>query len=804
LTEPDPTALVRRLEEAVRDRTAEVARLEQRVDELLLDLEHRDQMLGEVLSSRGWRLLNRFRDAREGARRALARLRGVRLPRTRGTPSEYEAWLGQCRSFLPPPAHATEMAARFAHRPLVSVVMAVSGGRRALLARALASVQGQLYPDWELVVASAPGLRRGHRRLLEAAARDDSRVRLLHGAATPPGALRAAAVGAARGDYVAFLGAEDVLALEALFEAVAALQEEPADLVYTDEDRIDASGRHHAPVLKPDWSPELLLSWTRYPGRLALFRARLLRAAEAGPWRTVEAADYARALAAGECEPRVTHVARVLYHRGARGGRRAGGECRRALEEAVARRGIAGRVEATAAPGILRVRRALAARPLVSILIPTRDKGGLLARCLRSLEASTYPSREVVLIDHETTEAAARRVLDGCGHRVLPFAGAFNFSAMVNRGAAAARGEYLVLLNNDTEVRTPHWLEALLEQGERPGVGAVGARLLYPDGRIQHAGILVGLNGVAGTAHRTLRGSGHLGLAEAIQECSAVTAACMLVRRSVFEAAGGFEEGLAVAYNDVDFCLRLRAAGHRVLYTPCATLVHHESATRPPRDDPRERRFMRERWGGALERDPFYNANFSPTTEGFRLGPPRGAWTARDTTQPDASAAVGELTARRSAGQTFVCRAGGLTAISVVFGTYRRANAGRLVFTLRAGGPGGEELVRQPFEAARLRDNEPHTFWFAPLPDSAGRRYHFSVASLDGRPGNAVTVWCGSAARWVGQRYADGQEARGALAFTSWVSRWEREGSAEPAVPASAGTPAGPPLPPRPTRADAR
>ena len=240
--------------------------------------------------------------------------------------------------------------------------------------------------------------------------------------------------------------------------------------------------------------------------------------------------------------------------------------------------------------------------PMVSIIIPTRDRWSLLQQCLRSIEErTTYKRYEVIILDNDSTEPEAIHGLNAVAskHRVLPFPGAFNFSALNNFGAAQARGDYLLFLNNDTQVVDPDWLGAMLEQAQRPEVGAVGARLHYPDGRIQHAGLVLGIGGVADHAFRGLSGDAfsYFGLATVVRNVSAVTAACMMVRRGAFDEVHGFDERLEVALNDVDLCLRLRQRGYLVVYTPRAHLYHHESGTRGRLHPPKDEELVWKLWG---------------------------------------------------------------------------------------------------------------------------------------------------------------------------------------------------------------
>ncbi len=281
-------------------------------------------------------------------------------------------------------------------------------------------------------------------------------------------------------------------------------------------------------------------------------------------------------------------------------------------------------------PGMYRVRRAIQNEPLVSIVIPTTgrphgSRGDLLAQCLRSLEKTAWRKLEVIVAtDNRELSAAARQALERLPHTVVDYSARapFNFSHKVNEAVRSARGEHVLLFNDDLEVTSADWLTSLLELSQIPDVGAVGAKLVYPDGRLQHVGILIGVCGVAAHAFHRCPGStdGYFGSAVVTRECSAVTAACLMTRKAVFDEVGGLDEELPVDFNDVDYCLRLRAAGYRVVFTPYAELIHHESASFGRRvQSPVECVAHARAMGRALERDPYYNPNLSKLFSDYRL-----------------------------------------------------------------------------------------------------------------------------------------------------------------------------------------
>ena len=543
--------------------------------------------------------------------------------------------------------------ADFALQPLISVVLPVFDPPLAFLEQAIASVRAQIYPHWELCIADDASTDQGVRALLERHAGQDSRIRIVyreqngHIAASTNSALALAS-----GEFVALFDHDDLLAEHALWWVAEAVNRQPdAGLIYTDEDKIDAANRRFDPNFKPQLNPELLLAQNMVC-HLGVYRTALVR--ELGGFRAGfnGAQDHDLVLRVIErlAPQQVVHVPQVLYHWRAISGSTAldAGEKnyaaeagRKAVREHLARTGIAAEVfEAPGAPDMHRVRFARPSPlPLVSILIPTRDRADLLGMCLDSLLArSSYGNFEVIIIDNGSTEEATRQLfarLPAERVTILRDESPFNFSALNNRAAAIARGSVLCLMNNDIEILTPDWLEEMVSFASRDGIGCVGARLWYPDGRLQHAGCILGVGGVAGHAHKYLpRGhGGYFGRALVHQSFSAVTAACLVLRREVYQQVGGMEEQLGVAFNDVDLCLKVRAAGYRNVWTPYAEMVHHESATRGDDNAPEklarfsaEIAFVQQRWGAQLQSDPAYSPNLTAYHEDFSYAwPPRQA-----------------------------------------------------------------------------------------------------------------------------------------------------------------------------------
>lgn len=508
--------------------------------------------------------------------------------------------------------------------PAVGLVVVVPSDADGL-ERCVGSVLAQVHEAWEVCLApvgDGPAVRRAERL-----ATADPRIRACAPRATAIAAANAAAA-TIRAPFLAFVDHRDQLAPGALTAVAGALAADPgADVLYTDEDDIDEHGRRSHPRFKPDWSPDLLLA-TMYVGQLLVLRRSHFEQLGGLDPSAGGAELYDLALRASERAASIVHVPEVAYHRGRRPSEdRVAGPSRGALEAALARRGEQAIVEPGLVPGSWRVRRALRSEPLVSVIVPFRDGAALLRRCMDSLYATAgYRNWELVLIDNQSwepeTAALLRRVLRDPRCRLVRYDHPYNWSKLNNFGARHSNGDMLLLLNSDVEGLSPGWMSAMVEHAQRPEVGAVGARLLYPDGSIQHAGVVMGLGGnVAWHAFWKCPPdrSGYLGHARITRNYSVVTGACMLVRRDAFELVGGLDESLAILFNDVELCLRMREAGLLVVYTPFAELVHYESKTRGFTSEAPEVQLMRERWGAAIDRDPYFNPNLDVRRADFAL-----------------------------------------------------------------------------------------------------------------------------------------------------------------------------------------
>lgn len=568
-------------------------------------------------------------------------------------PRSYSAWVAEFDNF-----NAVQMASLqgvlkgLAIHPLISIVMPTYNTVPEFLERAIESVRNQLYPHWQLCICDDASPKPHVRSILQRYSALDKRIQLLFSEQNGHISKASnAAIGMATGDYIAFLDHDDELSIHALLRVVEALARHPnAKVLYTDEDKIDETGRRFDPYFKPDFNLGLLRSHN-YMCHFAVYKADYLR--ELGGLRVgfEGAQDYDMALRAvdGTDAANIVHLPHLLYHWRAATGSTAAGHTeksyafsagQRALTAHLDRRGLDGVVEeAPEAAGMYRVHWATpASKPLVSLVIPTRNGEQILRICLDSLKNTAYPAMEIIVVDNGSDEAATLQLLQERAAqgqiRVLRDDSPFNYSALNNRAVKeAAMGEFVLLLNNDIEVVTPEWLNEMLGAAMEPGVGCVGARLWYPNGTLQHGGVVL-VCGVAGHAHKYLpKGRhGYMGRAVLAQDMIAVTAACLLVRKSIFLEVGGLDEGLAVAFNDIDFCLRVDKAGYRNHWTPYAELIHHESLTRGHEDTPeKQARFRKEiekmqaRWPALLKHDdPCYSPNLTAVSEDFSFAwPPR-------------------------------------------------------------------------------------------------------------------------------------------------------------------------------------
>ena len=527
--------------------------------------------------------------------------------------------------------------------PLISVVVPVFRTPEKYLCEMIRSVQSQTYPYWELCIADGSKDVQETRAIVERFL-SDSRIRYkaldenLGISENTNAAIRMAS-----GEYVALFDHDDLLTENALYEVASEAVNSGADIIYTDEDKIKGDTmERYQPNFKPDFNLDLLRS-NNYICHLLVVKRSLIE--KVGGLRSEfdGAQDHEFLFRCVEQTDKIAHIPRVLYHWRVHAASTADNTLskeyaydagKRAVLEHIRRCGEDAEVTDTRFPGFYRVRYKVEGEPLISIIIPNKDEKETLQKCLESIwKTSAYHRYEIIIVENNSTEPETfeyYKKIDGQnGVHVVYWKNGFNYSALNNFGFAHAKGDYILCLNNDITVIAPDWLERMLGQCQRSQVGIVGAKVYYPDNTIQHAGVIVGIGGVAGALFVAMprERSGYLRKAILQQDLSAVTAACMMVDRKVWEAVGGFCEELAVAFNDIDFCLRVREKGYLVVYEPNVEMYHYESKSRGYEDTPEKQMrfkseidYMKERWKKILqEGDPYYNPNFSLKTCDYSL-----------------------------------------------------------------------------------------------------------------------------------------------------------------------------------------
>jgi GT2 family glycosyltransferase len=516
---------------------------------------------------------------------------------------------------------SSETGALSPRTPFFSVLTPTHNTKPEWLAEAALSLLNQTFADWEWCIVDDGSDNRETAKLLELVGKVSARVRVSPSPDKGIGAATNHALHLAAGEYVCFLDHDDLLHPVAL-ESMRDKLRQGYDVVYSDEDKLDdSSGLLVEPFFKPEWSPEYFRG-VMFVGHLLCARRQLAEEIRFDP-ALDGVQDFDFVLRLSEKTPRIGHISEILYHWRKTPGSIAdksdakpqiGQLQERAVNAHLNRLGLPAQARQSKFPHRLHI---LPARresyPQVSIIIPTRDAPDILGRCLKSIfENSSYPNFEVIVIDNETTDPVALDLMKTYPVRRVLFPGPFNFSRANNEGAAAATGEFLVFLNNDTEIISKDWLEHLVYYAAQPDVGAAGGLLAYDDRTVQHAGVALGMRG---TADHTMRRfpidvDGYAGSLVCAREVSAVTGACLMVRRALFEEIEGFNPHFFTAYQDVDLCLRLRARGLRIIYTPRTVLIHHESISRQGYYDMVDRMLLLDLWETVIEQgDPYYNPN---------------------------------------------------------------------------------------------------------------------------------------------------------------------------------------------------
>lgn len=618
-------------------------------------IEHYAQLVRRIATrhakspaSLGWSAARALKIFRQGGLRGFAA--ALRSAEARGALGSvtYEGWIALHDTPTDQDvADLSRWLAQLEKKPLISVLMPVYNTPERLLREAIESVRAQIYENWQLCIADDRSTKSHVRRVLNEYAKRDPRIKVVlrdengHISRASNSALELVT-----GEWVALLDHDDVLRPYALAEVVLEVDRHPdAELIYSDEDKIDSEGRRYDPCFKPDFSRELFRS-QNYLNHLTVHRAENIRAV--GGWRPgfEGSQDYDLNLRIFEriAPDKIRHIPKVLYHwRAVEGSTALDGSQKsyaytaglRALEEHVKRVNLTATAEDAPDAPCYRLRFSVPEpQPLVSLIIPTRDKVELLRGCVESIrEKTNYGNYEVLIVDNGSVEEETRsyfgELKEAKNVRVLRYDKPFNYSAINNFAVGEAKGSIIGLVNNDIEVISSDWLTEMVSWAVQPDVGCVGAKLYYANDTIQHGGVIVGLGGVACHSHKDFPRDhpGYFFRLKVLQNLSAVTAACLLIRKSVFEEVGGLNEiDLTVAFNDVDLCLKVREAGYSNVWTPYAELYHLESVSRGVEDAPEkvarfngEIAYMQKRWKKVIARDPFYSPNLTRGREDFSL-----------------------------------------------------------------------------------------------------------------------------------------------------------------------------------------
>lgn len=549
--------------------------------------------------------------------------------------SQYQAWIIQNEK--DDPSQEKDEITQWSYQPLISIVMPVYNVDEKWLKKCIDSVKNQYYSNWELCIADDCSTKPYVKSLLNKYAQDDLRIKVVF--RSKNGHICEASNSAleiATGDYIGLLDNDDELAPFALYEVVKKLNKNPdLDLIYSDEDKIDKNGRRSDAVFKCDWAPDMLLG-TNYICHFGVYRRNIIN--QIGGFRKgyEGAQDYDLVLRFTEKTNHIGHIPRILYHwrmldsstavnQDSKGYAFEAGK--KAIQDALYRRNLNATVEHGKGLGLYDVSYTILSNSLVSIIIPTRDGYLDLKKCLKSIvDKTTYSNYEIIIIDNGSIDPNVFELYDEYQKKMkekfIVFYDniKFNFSKLNNDAVSKAHGEYLLFLNNDTEIITNNWVEKMVSFAQLKHIGAVGAKLCYPDNTIQHAGVILGMGGAAGHGHLDYPKDdfGYFGRLAINCDYSAVTAACMMVKRSDFESINGFNEELSIAFNDVDFCLRLIQKGKYNIWLHDVELYHYESRSRGQENTvEKQQRFNQEAdymfktWKKYIVNDPFYNPNLS-------------------------------------------------------------------------------------------------------------------------------------------------------------------------------------------------
>jgi GT2 family glycosyltransferase len=531
------------------------------------------------------------------------------------------------------------------YKPKISIIVPTYNTPRKFLVEMIESVMNQSYAHWELCIADGGSTEKDTLQVLHSFLETEKRFKIIfieknRGIAGNSNV----AIARASGDYIAFLDHDDTLAPFALFELVKAINNSPsADFIYSDEDILSEDGKIRLnPQFKPDWSPDLLRS-VNYICHFAAVSKKLLE--DIGYLREgyEGSQDHDLFFRATEKAKIILHIPKILYHWRNHGDSAAMNMSskmyafeagKKAVADHLDRVGLNGTVEDGLFLGSYKVKYILNDSPLVSILIPNSNHAADLRKCIQSIsDKSSYRNFEIIIVDNGSTDNSVFKLYAELRERdfvkIIDWSKSFNYSAVNNYAVHHAAGSVLLFLNNDTEVINADWIERLLDHALRSDVGAVGGKLYYPDDTVQHAGIILGLGDITGHAHRhfTMDSHGYMGRLHVVQNVTAVTGACLMTRRSVFDEVNGFDEEYPLAFSDIDLCLKMREKGYVVVWTPFAELYHDESKTRGYEGTSekqlrfrKELELYRKKWKPVIDKcDPYYNENLCHEREDFSI-----------------------------------------------------------------------------------------------------------------------------------------------------------------------------------------
>lgn len=530
----------------------------------------------------------------------------------------------------------------FKYKPRISIIVPSWNAPKNILEKTITSVQNQLYPNWELCIADGNS-KSETKEILTKYEQQDKKIKLtLLNENRGISENSNQALSLATGEFIGLLDHDDELTNDALFEVVKLLQKHPkADLIYSDEDKIDLNGKRSDPFFKPDWSPDLFLS-QNYVSHFGVYRKKIIDKINGFRKGYEGSQDYDLVMRFSEQTNNIYHIPKILYHWKIIAGSAASDpnakeyahiSAERALKDAMIRRKIPIEcIKNVRYPGHYRIKYKIIENKKVSIIIPTKDNLKLLKKCINSiLQKTEYENYEILIINNQSRKDETleyfQKIQENKQIKIINYNKPFNFSAMNNYAVRFVQGTYLLFLNDDTEVISNEWINAMLEHCQKKHVGAVGAKLLYPDNTIQHAGVFISSNGLIFHSHKHLPDihPGYFVRPHLIQNLSAVTGACLMIKKNLFKEVSGFDKkNLSTIFNDIDLCLKIRKKGYLVIYTPFAKLYHHESVSRGYDITPqikKEIEFMMTKWKKVIEKDPYYNPNLTLNKEdcSFRL-----------------------------------------------------------------------------------------------------------------------------------------------------------------------------------------